>query len=194
MTLRSCGMLLGLGLGVAVLARAVSAHAADPGASSDATAQTEQVLMKLHHSNQMEVAAGKLAQEKGQSKDIKSFGKTLVTDHSAADKKVMALAKEQKITLPAAAPMPEDKMNKMKAASGADFDKMFAADMLEDHKKDIADAKSAHDSTQDAKLKALLASTIPVLEKHRDTAQKLTDKLGPSASAAGSNAAPAATK
>jgi putative membrane protein len=189
MKLRRCGTLLGFGLGLAVLVPAGRAQAADPGASSDASAQTEQVLMKLHHSNQMEVAAGKLAQEKGQSKDIKSFGKTLVTDHSAADKKVMALAKEEKITLPAAAPMPEDKMNKMKAASGADFDKMFAAEMLEDHKKDIADAKTARDSTQDAKLKALLASTIPVLEKHRDIAQRLTDKLGPSASAAGSNAA-----
>src|SRR5689334_10021730 len=132
MTLRSCGMLLGIGLGFAVLARAGSAQGA-----GDA-AQTEQVLMKLHHSNQMEIAAGKLAQEKGQSKDVKSFGKTLVSDHTAADKKVMALAKEEKINLPESPPMPEDKMDKMKSVSAAEFDKMFASDMLEDHKKDVA--------------------------------------------------------
>ena len=65
-------------------------------ADKEGSAQTAEVLSKLHHSNQMEVAAGKLAQEKGQSKDVKAFGKTLVTDHSAADKKVMALAKEEK--------------------------------------------------------------------------------------------------
>jgi putative membrane protein len=192
MKLRSCGMLLGLG--IAVLARGENARAADPGAGSAASSETRQVLEKLHHSNQMEIAAGKLAQEKGQSKDVRSFGKTLVSDHSAADKKVMALAKEEKIDLPAPAPMPEDKMSKMKSASGADFDKMFASDMLDDHKKDVADAKAARDATQDPKLKSLLGSTIPVLEKHEQIAQKLTDKLGPSASATGSNAAPTAKK
>ena len=57
-----------------------------------------------------------------------------------------------------------------------------------------ADAKAAHDTTKDAKLKALLASTIPVLEKHRDTAQKLVDKLGASASNAGGAVAPTAVK
>ncbi len=64
------------------------------------------MLGKLHHSNQMEVAAGKLAEEKGQSKDVKSFGKTLVTDHTASDRKVMALAKSEKIELPRTRPSP----------------------------------------------------------------------------------------
>jgi putative membrane protein len=179
-----------LAFGLAVFARTGTARGADEGPP----AQTEEVLMKLHHSNQMEIAAGKLAQEKGQSKDVKSFGKTLVTDHSAADKKVMALAKQEKLELPTSQPMGDDKMDKMKSASGADFDKMFAADMLDDHKKDIADVKSARDNTKDAKLKALLSSTLPVLEKHRDIAQKLTDKLGASASAADINVTPTATK
>jgi putative membrane protein len=164
------------------------------GADDRPTVKTDEVLMKLHHSNQMEIAAGKLAQEQGQSQDVKRFGKTLVTDHSAADKKVLALAKQEKITLPAAEAMPGEMMDKMKAVSGADFDKTFAAEMLDDHKKDIAEVQSARDGTADAKLKTLLTAMLPVLEKHRDTAQKLTDKLGPSASAAGgTNAAPAPT-
>jgi putative membrane protein len=162
-------------------------------ADKEASAHTAEVLGKLHHANQMEIAAGKLAQEKAQSKDVKAFGKTLVTDHAAADKKVMALAKEEKIDLPADAPMPAD-MDKMKALSGAEFDKMFASHMLEDHKKDVAEAKSARDTTTDAKLKTLLTATIPVLEKHQNTAQKLVDKLGASASAGGAKVAPTAAK
>jgi putative membrane protein len=183
MKLRSCGMLLAFGL--TVLTRAGTAQSAD-----EATAQTEEVLLKLHHANQMEIAAGKMAQQKGQSKDVKAFGKTLVTDHSAADKKVTALAKEEKIKLPSSAPMPDDKMDQMKAAKGADFDRMFAADMLEDHKAAIDEVKAARDNTQDEKLKALLVATLPVLEKHRDTAERLIDKLGPNASAAGNAATP----
>jgi putative membrane protein len=188
MKLRSCGILLAFGL--AVLARAGTARSAD----NEAAAQTEEVLLKLHHSNQMEVAAGKLAQQKGQSKDVKSFGKTLVSDHSAADKKVMALAKEEKIKLPTSPPMSDDKMDKMKSATGAEFDKMFAADMLEDHRKAIDEVTAARDNTKDEKLKALLVATLPVLEKHRDTAERLTDKLGPSASATGNDVTPTDTK
>jgi putative membrane protein len=187
MNLTSCATVVSIG--IFMLLGAGTGQAADKGAN----AQTAEVLSKLHHANQMEVAAGKLAQEKGQSKDVKSYGKTLVTDHSAADKKVMALAKEQKIDLPADMPMP-DKMDKLKGASGADFDKMFASDMLEDHKKDIAEAKAARDTTTDPKLKALLTSTIPVLEKHQQIAQKLVDKLGGSASAGAASIPPTAAK
>jgi putative membrane protein len=118
----------------------------------------------------------------------------LVTDHTASDKKVMKLAKDEKIDLPGAAPMPSDKMDKLKSMAGAEFDKAFASDMLEDHQKDIGEAKEARDGTSDTKLKALLASTLPVLEKHRDTAQKLVDRLGPSASATGANVTPTSTK
>lgn len=162
-------------------------------ADTTASAESVKVLSKLHHSNQMEIAAGKLALEKGQSKDVKSFGKTLVNDHSAADKKVMALAKEEKIDMPESVPMP-DKMDTLRAASVAEFDRVFVADMLDDHKKDVAEAKEARDATKDTKLKSLLAATIPVLEKHRDTAQKLVDKLGPSAVAPGSHVLPTAAK
>jgi putative membrane protein len=187
MNLTSCATVVSIG--VFTVFGAGTALSAD----KEASAQTAEVLGKLHHSNQMEIAAGKLAEEKGQSKDVKAFGKTLVTDHTAADKKVMALAKEEKIDLPAAAPMPAD-MDKMKTMSGAEFDKMFAVHMLDDHKKDIAEAKSARDTTADPKLKTLLTATIPVLEKHRDIAQKLVEKLGASASAGGAKVAPTAAK
>ena len=92
----SRGFAFCVSVGVAVLGLGGSARGA-------ASPDTATVLGKLHHANQMEVAAGKLAEEKGQAKDVKSFGKTLVTDHTAADKKVMALAKAEKIELPAPA-------------------------------------------------------------------------------------------
>jgi putative membrane protein len=187
MKLTSCATVVSIG--VFTVLGAGTALSAD----KDASGQTAQVLSKLHHSNQMEISAGKVAQEKGQSKDVKAFGKTLVTDHTAADKKVMALAKEEKIDLPADVPMPAD-MDKMKSASGAEFDKMFASHMLEDHKKDVADAKAARETTTDPKLKSLLTATIPVLEKHQTTAQKLVEKLGASASAGAADVPPTAAK
>jgi putative membrane protein len=139
--------------------------------------QTADVLGKLHHSNQMEIEMGKLAQKNGQSKDVKDFGKTLVKDHSAADKKVTALAKKEKIDLAASTPaMKSDEVSKL--PSGADFDPKFAQSMVEDHKKDIREATEARDGTADPQLKSLLTDIVPTLQKHEDMAQKIVDTEG----------------
>lgn len=147
------------------------ARAADAPATAD-------VLAKLHESNQKEIAMGKVAQKNGQSKDVIKFGKTLVKDHSAADKKVTALAKKEKLQLPTPPEANHDDMGK-----GADFDSKFAKDMLDDHKKDVAEVTEARDKTQDEQLKKLLTELLPTLQKHQDTAQHLVDTSGKDASA-----------
>lgn len=133
---------------------------------------TAEVLGKLHRANLKEIEMGKMARSHGTSKEAKAFGKTLVDDHGAADKKVSKLAKEEKIDLAASTPAaaPEEKME-----MGPGFDAAFGKAMVEDHKKDIAEVKAARDATQDAKLKGLLDGLLPVLEKHQELAQKLAD-------------------
>jgi putative membrane protein len=140
-----------------------------PAWADDAPAPAE-VLTKLHQSNVKEVEMGKLAQKNGQSREVKAFGKTLVTDHSAADKKVKALAKKEKVELTDEKPAMDHG-----DLTGADFDSKFAKSMLEDHEKDVAEMKKARDATDDPKLKALLTSIVPTLEKHEETARKLAD-------------------
>ena len=143
-----------------------AARAADAPATAD-------VLAKLHESNQKEIAMGKLAQKNGQSKEVIKFGKMLVKDHTAADKKVVGLAKKEKLELPSPPAASHDDM-----AKGADFDSKFAKDMLEDHKKDVAEATAARDNTTDEQLKKLLTDLVPTLQKHQDTAQHLVDSTG----------------
>jgi putative membrane protein len=139
--------------------------------AADAPTATE-VLTKLHQSNQREIEMGKMAEKNGQSKQVKAYGKTLVEDHTAADKKVKALAKQEKVDLPAQAePASHEQM-----APGPDFDTKFAKAMLDDHKKDVAEAKDARDKTADPKLKGLLTDIVPTLEKHEEMAQKLVDQ------------------
>ncbi|HEY0707001.1 MAG TPA: DUF4142 domain-containing protein [Polyangia bacterium] len=158
---------------LAVAAEPAAAPAA-PAAAADGGPAPADVLTKLHHANQMEIEAGKLAQEKGHSKGVKDFGKLLVKEHTAADKKVVSLAKQLKVDLPAdAAPMKHEKLEQAKALSGPEFDKAFTASMLEDHQKDVADATDARDRTTNPKLKRLLTELVPKLEKHRATAEKL---------------------
>ena len=133
---------------------------------------SEAFLKKAIEGNYAEVSMGDLAQKNGQSESVKSFGKMLSTDHSAANQKAMDAAKTLSITAPTGPNAKQranyDKMSKM---SGADFDKMFATHMVADHQKDIADYK------KESKIKdaagEYASGQINTLQKHLDTAKSL---------------------
>jgi putative membrane protein len=150
------------------------------GWSADAP-MTGAVLGKLHHANLKEISMGKLAQKSGQSKEVKAFGQALVKDHTAADQKVVALAKQEKLNLETQTPpMTDADMPAMPA--GADFDAKFARMMLEDHEHSISDASAARDATNDDKLRKLLDELLPVLWRHREAAQHIVDATSTRAS------------
>jgi putative membrane protein len=157
-----------------------TAGAPAAGAPTDSGPAPADVLSKLHHANQMEIEAGKLAQQKGHSKGVKDFGKQLVKDHTAANKKVASAAKQLKVELPTdAAPMKHDKLEQTRALTGPDFDRAFVTSMLEDHQQDVAEASDARDRTTNPTLKKLLTDLVPTLEKHRATAEKLASATEP---------------
>src|ERR1700712_323285 len=133
---------------------------------------SEAFLKKAIEGNFAEVSMGDLAQKNGQSDDVKSFGKMLSSDHAAANQKAMDAAKGLGVTSPSGPNAKQkadyDKMSKM---SGADFDKMFAAHMVADHQKDIAEYK------KETKMKdaagEYASSQIDTLQKHLETAKSL---------------------
>jgi putative membrane protein len=133
---------------------------------------SEAFLKKAIEGNFAEVSMGDLAQKNGQSDGVKSFGKMLSTDHSAANQKAMDAAKGMSVNPPTGPNAKQkadyDKMSKM---SGAAFDKMFATHMIADHQKDIAEYK------KEAKRKdaagEYASGQIDTLQKHLDTAKSL---------------------
>lgn len=145
---------------------------------------TATVLRDLHSANQMEIAAGAIAKEKGQTVQVQTFGGTLVSDHTTLDRRVAALAAEEKIDLSAPAPMPQDQMSELTSAKGAAFDELFVTQMLEDHKRILAEAKAVLEKTADTKLKTLIEVSLPVLEAHLQISRTLVDEFVPSAIAA----------
>jgi putative membrane protein len=136
-------------------------------------------LAKAIEGNLAEVQMGELAQKNGQSADVKSFGQMLQQDHSAANQKATDAAKKLAVNAPSA-PNAKQKADydKMAKTQGAAFDKAFAQHMVMDHKKDIAEYKKAAKKNDDAGQYA--KDSLPVLEKHLQTAQSLQKKAGKS--------------
>ena len=150
--------------------------------------------------NKEEIEAGKLAQKKGQSADIKNFGKKLVADHTKSQHEVAAAAKKAKISASDSTLTLQDKeqekigknkMDQLKRLSGAEFDKAFAQEMSNDHDHMISLLRDHKGDLQSDELKTLVDNTLPVLEQHKDMADKAMSKQSASSGSTQGRPAPA---
>lgn len=125
-----------------------------------------------------EVAMGEMAAKKATNADVKAFGQQMATDHSKANKELMNLAAKLGVSLPKAMePKASAAMAKMMKLKGKDFDKAYVADMVEDHKQDIAEFEQEAKDGKDAKVKAWAAATLPTLKHHLEMIQGIQAKM-----------------
>ena len=140
-----------------------------------------ELIEVLHVSNVDEIAAGKMAQQKG-SPPVADYGRTLVTDHQAMDGKLKATAGQLGVKLAdqpksstARKEMSDAKKTQAKLAqlSGPQFDRAFARWMAADHLKAIQQVQMSRGTCDQAALCALLDETLPMLQAHEQAARAL---------------------
>jgi putative membrane protein len=160
--------------------------------SSDETMTDARFVALMHHANQDEIDAGKLAEKKGKSQSVKSFGKTLVSDHTKADHDLLSAAKKAGISPGDSALTTKDKeemkvdknkMEQVKRMSGAEFDKAFGQVMSRGHEHVLSMVRDAKDQLKSQDLKQFAERAIPVLERHKEMADDVM-RQGSQASAA----------
>ena len=125
-----------------------------------------------------EVELGALAQQKATNTQVKDFGAMMTTDHSKANSELKALAQKLNITLPTALSEEQQKIKAdLSKKSGAEFDKAYVSDMVDDHKKDIEKFEDAAKNVKNDELKAFAVKTLPTLKMHLAAIQKIHDSL-----------------
>jgi putative membrane protein len=167
-------LFLSVGLATALGCSAPSAFAQDKAGQA--------FLKKAMEGNLAEIQMGKLAQEKGTSDGVRSFGKQLEQDHAAANQKAEAVAKEMGMS-PPTEPNKQQKADydRMSKLSGDKFDREFVRHMVADHKKDIKEFRQEAKKTNE-RPSAFAQETLPTLQKHLETAQSLQGRAGTSGS------------
>ena len=148
---------------------------ASPAASAGQTAKSavgtlsakdKGFMQKAAKGGMMEVAMGKMAAQNGQSADVKSFGKRMVTDHSKANSDLRGLAKEEGVTLPGA-----------KAPGKWKSDKNYMDMMVKDHQADLAEFQKEAQGGTDPDLKKFAEKYSKVVSAHLKMAQETQSKL-----------------
>ena len=155
-------------------------------AAGQSSAPTDpQIAAIVVTANQVDIDAGKLAESKGQTKDVKAFAQQMVTDHTSVNKAATDLAAKLKVK-PESNPTSEslksggaDNVAKLKTLSGAAFDKAYVDHEVAYHQT-VIDAldKTLIPSAQNAELKALLVKVRPSFVAHLEHAKQIQSSLG----------------
>ncbi|HEY0681340.1 MAG TPA: DUF4142 domain-containing protein [Steroidobacter sp.] len=127
-----------------------------------------------------EVEMGKLGAQKATDAQVKAFAQKMVTDHTKANKELMAAAKSKGLEVPTEPGLMHKGMKEKFEAQEADrdFNHDFMQQMVRDHEATVELFQTAaNDSTLDPDLRALAKKTLPTLEQHLADAQKLEAKF-----------------
>ena len=155
---------------------AVHAQAAGP---NDA-----QIAAIVVTANQVDIDAGKLAESKGKNKDVRAFGKMMVTDHTGVNKSAKDLVTklhvkpEDNPTAESLKKGGQENVAHLKTLKGDAFDKAYIEHEIAYHQQ-VIDAmdKTLIPSAQNAELKALLVKVRPAFVAHLDHAKQVQGEL-----------------
>ncbi len=164
------------------LAAALLAAVALPAAA--AGPDDAQIAHIVVTANQVDIDAGKLAEARASSADVRAFGKQMVTDHSAVNQQAVALATRLKVT-PQDNPTSQslkaggaENVAKLGKLSGAAFDKAYVDHEVAYHQQ-VLDAidTTLVPNAQNAELKALIVKVRPAFVAHLEHAKMIQASL-----------------
>jgi putative membrane protein len=147
---------------------------------SDKLARKDRSFMeKAAKDSAAEVAAGKLASEKGSNDEVKKFGERMVQDHGKAGDELKELAQSKGVDLADATDRKHEREAKsLEKKSGADFDKAYMSQMVKDHQKDLKEMQKAAKNAKDPEVKAFAEKTAGVIKEHLDMARQIAADVG----------------
>lgn len=153
------------------------ATAAAVGATSAATVgqmSTEAFVSNATETDMYEIEAGKIAQQKGQSADVKSFGQMMVNDHTAMLNEMKPIVTQAGFTPPAELDERRKGMlDNLRAANGAEFDRVYLDQQEAAHEEALTLMRGYAENGDNAALKQVAAKAAPKIEAHLQRVNQL---------------------
>jgi putative membrane protein len=139
-----------------------------------AATANEVFIRNAAEGNMAEVKLGELAQQKGQSPEVKKFADRMIQDHTKANDELKQIASHEHINLPTnTSRKSAETYRSLEKLSGPEFDKAYARTMLQDHEKDVNEFKHEVSSAQEGPAKQYAQQTLPTLESHLQEAKQM---------------------
>ena len=126
-----------------------------------------------------EVTLGQQIEKKATNPDVRAFAAKMVNDHGKANEELKQLAAKKGFTMPAQ--LDDDhreSIEELTKLSGAELDKKYIDEMVDDHEDDVDEFRDAAKDAKDPEIRAWAGKTLRILEGHLVEAKRLKERLG----------------
>lgn len=149
----------------------------------------QQILSELAQANLAEINAGKIAEQKASSPEVKTFAQKMVDDHTKGLQEVQQVAQSKNMTLPTEPDKKHQALaDKLNSLSGTAFDRAYLSRAgVGDHKAAHKLLAQADKRAKDPDVKALVEKLQPVVDQHLSTVRTLAQDKGVTPSTSGGN-------
>lgn len=146
--------------------------------STNAASDARSFISTAAEDGMFEVQAGQAAASKARSADVKQFGQEMAADHTKAGNELKQLAQKESVTLPTdVSAAQKQKLEKLKALSGAEFDREYMNMMVEAHQKAVDLFQNQASMGNNTDVKAFASKTLPTLKDHLEKARSIKDNI-----------------
>jgi putative membrane protein len=141
------------------------------------------IVALLAIANQSDIEGGQLAETKASSREVRSYGTRMISDHASMLKQGNQLSKQLMINpvQPALGQQMlsehQKSMEALKNKSGDQFDRAYIEHEIQMHQKVIRLVEEATQAADDPQLRTLLQQSRPALEDHLKQAQSVKQSL-----------------
>lgn len=137
------------------------------------------MLEDLAHANLAEVAASRLALEKSQNTQVRTFAQQMIDDHQKAYQELQQLGQAKQMTVPNETDFQHKAIaTALRLLSGELFDKQYLRQVgVNDHRRTVDLLQKIQAGAFDAELKSYAAKLLPVVQRHLQQARQMEQQM-----------------
>jgi len=157
---------------------AIDSAARTAGAHEQANAgsKDQKCAMKIADTNNFEIQAGQLAQQKAQSDEIKQFAKMMVDDHTQAQQQLQQIGQQKGWQFSQELmPVHREMLSELSKLDGQEFERAYLYGQVAGHTKTALKLRDDKAELQDPQLKQYAATILPKVQAHLRHGQQLAN-------------------
>ncbi len=151
-----------------------SAQRSQRGAEED-----REMVDDLVHASLAEIETGRLALEKTQNPQVRSFAQQMIDDHTRALQELQQLGQKKQMTLPTETDFQHKAIaTALRILSGDTFDRQYIRQVgVNDHRRTVDLLMKMQQTARDPELKAQAGKMLPVVQRHLAMAREMDQKM-----------------
>jgi putative membrane protein len=141
-------------------------------------ATDQEFLVKAIAANLAEINFAEKALKESDNKDVRSFARQMIDDHTKAKDSLMRVAKSMRVAVVEGTEKDvRDELSRLSKLRKADFDREYMSCMVKDHEKVTAMCKTWSTKAKDSELREIAGKMATTAQEHLKKAREIRDKL-----------------